>query len=70
MGVLRRYIADALLHGANALCAGSCRSQDKLVMGVVIALNSATRQLLDEMMPGLVAKVENDYREASGKTTK
>jgi hypothetical protein len=44
-------------------------AQEKSVAGVVIALNSATRQLLDEMMPGLVAKVENDYR-ASGKTTK
>ena len=45
-------------------------AQEKGVAGVVSALNSATQQLLDEMMPGLVAKVENDYREASSKTTK
>jgi hypothetical protein len=49
---------------------GRGRGSGKSVAGVVIALNSATRQLLDEMMPGLVAKVENDYRESSSKSTK
>ena len=44
--------------------------QEKGVAGVVSALNSATQQLLDEMMPGVVARVENDYREASSKTAK
>jgi hypothetical protein len=43
-------------------------AQEKGVAGVVSAVNRATQQLLDEMMPGLVAKVENDYRDASNKT--
>ena len=45
-------------------------AEEKGVAGVVNALNSATQQLLDEMMPGVVARVENDYREASSKTAK
>ena len=45
-------------------------AEEKGVAGVVSALNSATQQLLDEMMPGVVARVENDYREASSKTAK
>jgi ABC-type uncharacterized transport system auxiliary subunit len=45
-------------------------AQEPGVAGVVSALNSATRQLLDEMMPGLVSDVERDYRETSDKTTK
>ena len=45
-------------------------AQEKGVAGVVSALNKATQQLLDEMMPTLVAKVENDYRDASNKTAK
>ncbi len=45
-------------------------AQEKGMAGVISALNSATHQLLDEMMPGLVAKVENDYQDASSKTTK
>jgi hypothetical protein len=44
--------------------------QEKGVAGVVSALNTATQQLLNEMMPTLVAKVENDYRDASNKTAK
>jgi len=44
--------------------------QEKGVAGVVSALNSATRQLLDEMMPGVVARAENDYREASSRNAK
>jgi ABC-type uncharacterized transport system auxiliary subunit len=38
-------------------------AQEKGLAGVVSALNSAAQQLLDEMMPGLVARVENDYRD-------
>ena len=45
-------------------------AQEKGVAGVVSALNRATQQLLDEMMPTLVAKVENDYRDAFNKTAK
>jgi ABC-type uncharacterized transport system auxiliary subunit len=45
-------------------------AQEKGVAGVVGALDSATHQLLDEMMPGVAAQVENDSRAASNKTTK
>ena len=45
-------------------------AQEKGVAGVVGALNSATHQLLDEMMPGVAAQVENDSRAASNKTTR
>jgi ABC-type uncharacterized transport system auxiliary subunit len=45
-------------------------AQEKGMAGVVSALTRATQQLLDEMMPTLVAKVENDYRDSSNKTTK
>ncbi len=45
-------------------------AQEQGVVGVVSALNSATRQLLDEMMPGLVSNVKHAYREVSSKTAK
>jgi len=43
--------------------------QEQGVPGVVNALNAATKQILDEMIPGIVAQVESDYRASTGKTT-
>jgi ABC-type uncharacterized transport system auxiliary subunit len=43
--------------------------QEQGVPGVVTALNAATKQVLDEMIPGIVAQVESDYRASTGKTT-
>jgi ABC-type uncharacterized transport system auxiliary subunit len=40
--------------------------QDKGVPGVVNALNAATKQILDEMIPGIVGQVESDYRASHG----
>jgi hypothetical protein len=39
-------------------------------MTALFITNRRPNQLLDEMMPGVAAQVENDYREASSKTTK
>jgi ABC-type uncharacterized transport system auxiliary subunit len=43
--------------------------QEPGVSGVVSALNAGTKQILDEMIPGIVAKVESDYRASTGKAT-
>jgi ABC-type uncharacterized transport system auxiliary subunit len=43
--------------------------QEQGVPGVVNALNAATKQILDEMIPGIVAQVESDYRASTSKTT-
>jgi ABC-type uncharacterized transport system auxiliary subunit len=43
--------------------------QEQGVPGVVTALNAATKQILDEMIPGIVAQVESDYRASTSKTT-
>ena len=43
--------------------------QEQGVPGVVSALNAATKQILDEMIPAIVAQVESDYRAAAGKVT-
>jgi len=42
--------------------------QEQGVPGVVSALNAATKQILDEMIPAIVAQVESDYRASTGKT--
>ena len=39
--------------------------QEKSVASVVGALDAATRQLLDELLPGLVAQVESDSKESA-----
>jgi ABC-type uncharacterized transport system auxiliary subunit len=43
--------------------------QEQGVPGVVNAVNAATKQILDEMIPGIVAQVESDYRTSTTKTT-
>jgi ABC-type uncharacterized transport system auxiliary subunit len=43
--------------------------QEQGVPSVVSAINAATKQILDEMIPGIVAQVESDYRASTGKTT-
>jgi len=43
--------------------------QEQGVAAVVNALNAATKQILDEMIPGIVAQVESDYRATTSKTT-
>ena len=43
--------------------------QEQGVPAVVNALNAATKQILDEMIPGIVAQVESDYRATTSKTT-
>jgi len=43
--------------------------QEEGVPGVVSALNAATKQILDEMIPAIVAQVESDYRAAADKAT-
>src|SRR5262249_10858402 len=43
--------------------------QEQGVPGVVNALNAGTKQILDEMIPGIVAQVESDYRASTDKTT-
>jgi ABC-type uncharacterized transport system auxiliary subunit len=43
--------------------------QEQGVAAVVNALNAATKQILDEMIPGIVAQVESDYRASNDKTT-
>jgi ABC-type uncharacterized transport system auxiliary subunit len=43
--------------------------QEQGVPSVVSALNAATQQILDEMIPGIVAQVESDYRASTSKTT-
>jgi ABC-type uncharacterized transport system auxiliary subunit len=43
--------------------------QEPGVSGVVAALNAGTKQILDEMIPGIVAQVESDYRASTGKAT-
>jgi ABC-type uncharacterized transport system auxiliary subunit len=42
--------------------------QEQGVPGVVNAVNAATKQILDEMIPGIVAQVESDYRTSTTKT--
>jgi len=42
--------------------------QEQGVAAVVSALNAGTKQILDEMIPGIVAQVESDYRASTGKT--
>jgi ABC-type uncharacterized transport system auxiliary subunit len=43
--------------------------QEQGVASVVTALNAAMKQILDEMIPGIVAQVESDYRASTSKTT-
>jgi ABC-type uncharacterized transport system auxiliary subunit len=43
--------------------------QEQGVPAVVNALNAATKQILDEMIPGIVAQVESDYRASAGGST-
>ena len=43
--------------------------QEQGVAAVVNVLNAATKQILDEMIPGIVAQVESDYRATTSKTT-
>jgi ABC-type uncharacterized transport system auxiliary subunit len=43
--------------------------QEQGVAAVVSALNAGTKQILEEMIPGIVTLVESDYRASTGKTT-
>jgi ABC-type uncharacterized transport system auxiliary subunit len=43
--------------------------QEQGVAAVVNALNAGTKQILDEMIPGIVAQVQSDYRASTSNTT-